>query len=362
MADAAEEHTGDHDGTADDVVRAEPLVQPDVRGAHPHDGNQHRERGDHAGGVPRHQPGPQARPEDRRDHDGVREPQQCGECGGRERSGQRVRHPSRAFEGQREGEHRKRRDGRGVRLTEAGALLAAGAVDVQTALERVQARWDAYLGEPSGVVTVAALPSAAEFLLGGVLAELDDLPLEVRCDDTDVAEAKYAELTKDYDIVVGHSLRDRPMGGAPPLHVVRLVREPLDIAVPARHSLAGHRRLRAEEIVDEDWVAAPLGFPFDSVLGLIESRTGRSPHVVQRIKDNRVVESLVAAGLGLAVLPRFTTRPGRHVVLRPLAGDSPGRHVFALVRPDRAERAGVQRVLTALTRVAERTARQHGTE
>src|SRR5690606_40797936 len=58
--------------------------------------------------------------------------------------------------------------GRGLRLTEAGRLLAEGGADVAATLARVQARWAEVQGEPSGTVTVAALPSAATFPLPGV--------------------------------------------------------------------------------------------------------------------------------------------------------------------------------------------------
>ncbi len=56
-------------------------------------------------------------------------------------------------------------DGRGLRLTDAGRLLADGAVGVETAIADVQARLDRYRGQPTGRVSVAALASAGAFLL-----------------------------------------------------------------------------------------------------------------------------------------------------------------------------------------------------
>src|SRR5689334_2891553 len=54
-------------------------------------------------------------------------------------------------------------EGRGLRLTEAGLLLAELGQEVDVALARANARWDAYRGSASGTVRIAALPSAATF-------------------------------------------------------------------------------------------------------------------------------------------------------------------------------------------------------
>lgn len=243
--------------------------------------------------------------------------------------------------------------GRGVRLTEAGELLARRAVDVATVLADVRAEWDAYRDDPTGVVSVMALASAGEFLLPGALVALEGSGIRVECHDADVAEADWAAMAKDHDLVIGHSLRDRPPPGTEGLRVGRIVREPLDIALPAGHRLVGRGALQPAELVSEPWIGVPLGFPFDTVLQSIEDETGASLRVVQRLRDNRLVEALVAAGCGLAVLPRFTTRPREDVVLAPLAGIDTGRHIVAIQRPDRARRLAVRRVLTAIEEAAE---------
>ncbi|GAB96800.1 DNA-binding transcriptional LysR family regulator [Kineosphaera limosa] len=59
---------------------------------------------------------------------------------------------------------------RGVRLTDAGRILAEGADEVLAALAEVRARLEASRGEPSGVVRIGTLPSAGEALLPGLVA------------------------------------------------------------------------------------------------------------------------------------------------------------------------------------------------
>lgn len=241
--------------------------------------------------------------------------------------------------------------GRGVRLTDAGRVLAAAGGEVARAVARAEARWEAFRGDPVGTVSVAALPSAATFLLPGVLHELADLPIELEVTDVDVAEATYARLVADHDLVVAHTLV-RPPGEEAGLLTVELAREPLDIAMAPGHRLAARTSVRPEDLVDEEWIGVPVGFPFDTVRLAVEEVTGRAMTMRQRVRDNRLVEALVAASDCVAVLPRFTTPQHEGgVALRPLVGIPTGRHVYATARPDRAERRAVRRVLDAFVRV-----------
>ncbi|MCD0443085.1 LysR family transcriptional regulator [Glycomyces sp. A-F 0318] len=249
--------------------------------------------------------------------------------------------------------------GRGLRLTEAGRVLAEGGAAVAAALEQARARWDAFRGEPSGTVTVAALPSAATFLLAAVLREIDGGAIELRCGDIDIAEAEYAALAADHDIVIAHSFTGVRPAGTDALAAVPLAREPLDVAMAADHPLAARGTVRAEDLVDCEWIGVPKGYPFDSVLESVERATGASLRVVQRIRDNRLVESLVAGSRRVAVLPRFTTPTGAGLVLREIAGIPTRRHITAILRPDRAERLAVKRVLDAFRRVAADVERRH---
>ena len=246
--------------------------------------------------------------------------------------------------------------GRGIRLTDAGRLLAEAAVDVERALARAESRLDEFRGRPTGRVRIAALTSAAEFLVPGALAVLAADGIEVELTDTDVSEADYAELAADHDVVIGHSLLGAVPAGAESLARTVLVREPLDVAVPSGHALAARDELSPRDVVDETWVGVPEGYPFATVLDGVARVTGRPVTVTQRIRDNRIAEALVAAEVGLALLPRFTTRPREGVVLRPLRGVNARRWVVAMSRPDRAERAVVRRTVVALRDVARRAA------
>lgn len=252
--------------------------------------------------------------------------------------------------------------GRGLRLTDAGRLLADGAVEVATALAGVQARWEAFRDAPTGTVTVAALPSAATFLLPAVDHALTASGIDLRYTDVDLAEAAYGALAADHDIVIAHSLTSVRPAGTDGLVVVPVAGEPLDVAMATDHPLAARETVDAHDVVDAAWIGVPTGYPFDTVLQGIEQATGAQLDVRQRLRDNRLIEALVAAGDRLAVLPRFTTPTGDRLTLRPLTGVPATRHVAAVMRPDRARRRAVRHVLDAVVRSAAETARRHHAE
>ncbi|AZL04761.1 LysR family transcriptional regulator [Brevibacterium aurantiacum] len=240
--------------------------------------------------------------------------------------------------------------GRSLKLTPAGRVLAAGGQDVASALARVEADWEDYLGEASGEVRIAGLPSALTYLVPPALRQLRETSpkITLRTVDVDLAEHEFAGLTSDVDIVVAHSLISERPAGTNGLSVESLATEPIDVAVADSHPLAGRDELTPADLVDVQWISVPHGFPFATILTSIEHVTGRELEVTQRIRDNRLIEAIVSSSDQVALLPRFTTPKGAGLTLLPLKGVATTRWVVAVMAPDTAERAAVKRVLDAL--------------
>ncbi|MEV0893785.1 LysR family transcriptional regulator [Promicromonospora sp. NPDC050262] len=241
--------------------------------------------------------------------------------------------------------------GRGLRLTEAGRLLADGGRELSRTVAQVQARWDEFMGSASGTVRVATLPSAATVLLPGVLERLASTGVKLECTDLDIAESEYSGMVADHDIVIGHSFTGPVPDGASHLVTEPLLREPLDIALRAGHPLAAKSQVTARDLVAYEWYGVPLGYPFDGLRIAVETTAGRPVRVAQRLRDNRLIEALVAASDRVAVLPRYSTAPGAGLMLRPVHGMDAARWIVAILRPDHAERLAVRTALEAFRAV-----------
>ena len=241
--------------------------------------------------------------------------------------------------------------GRGLRLTAAGHALVAESEAVFAALARAQATVDGLRDRPSGEVRMALFPSGARMLLAGVLDRLAATPdVALRCRDVDMTPADVPTLAADFDVVVTHRYEYTEPLPAPRWTVVPLLREPLDVVLPPQHRLARRRRLRLEELAEEPWISVDVGWPVDDVLRALSVQTGTVPRIVQRINDFSVTEELVAAGLGIALLPRYSTddRGGRRLARRALTGVRAARLVEAVLRTGTAARPAVQVVVDAL--------------
>ncbi|NKX54648.1 LysR family transcriptional regulator [Arthrobacter mobilis] len=253
------------------------------------------------------------------------------------------------------------KSGRGVKLTEAGLAMAAAAADVAAAMERVQATVDSYRSGWQQQIRAAFFPSSAEMFLPGLLYRLRGLEgvhFAVSLEDPSVAG--FVPLTADYDFVVAHSLQGADVFEQRGITVVELLDEPLDVGMPADHPLAAKDALEAEDVVDYPWIGVPRGFPFEQVLAQIEARTGRLARRILRFPDLRVMEAMVAAGHGLAMLPRYTSlkAQGRGFTMRPIRDVRAHRSIVALVRSDLAERTTIRTVLGLLREEARLVASQ----
>ena len=244
-----------------------------------------------------------------------------------------------------------RKEGRNLVLTEAGQVLADAGAAVVSAMADARMAIGAYHGSMLAPVTVSGFHSAGQALFAPLARLLDgpDKP-GVRLFDEDVAQHDFPALTARYDLVLAHRMDHSPRWPEERVAVIPLAHEPLDVALPAGHRLAGQAFLEPDDVVGEPWVTSRAGYSPADVLSAVAAVSSRELNIVHRINDYSTVAALVAAGGAIGLLPRHTARPvlSEDIVLRPLRGISTRRRIDILARPENLKRASVTVVCEAL--------------
>jgi DNA-binding transcriptional LysR family regulator len=241
------------------------------------------------------------------------------------------------------------RDGRRVVLTAAGRALAGAAADVESALARARQVVDEFAEQPDAVVSISAFHSAASAFFPSLLRVGDGPGLSLH--DEDVPQDEFPALTREYDVVLAHRL-DHAAPWPRTVAVTPLLHEPLDVAVPVEHPLASKRSLSPRDVAGEPWITVHDGFPLMATIEAIGAAANHRLELVHRVNEFTVVAELVAAGAGLALIPRWTARPHPGIALRPMRGVHARRHIDALHRPERTARRAVRTTLANLETTA----------
>ncbi|MGH3681427.1 MAG: LysR substrate-binding domain-containing protein, partial [Natronosporangium sp.] len=222
---------------------------------------------------------------------------------------------------------------RGVRLTEEGRCLLAHAEAVLDRLGAAERDLVALRGLAAGQLRVGGFDSADAVLVPRALASFRAAHPEIRLS---LLEGITADLLArlaagEVDVAVVSSYpHQRPDPGQFVLR--RLCDDPLFVALPAGHRLAGRTAIRLAALAGESWVE---GYPEGSQT-LVDAcrRAGLVPRIDFAVREWTAKCGLVAAGLGLALVPRLAaiaTRPD--LVLTPLhPDDAPVRTVYAATR------------------------------
>lgn len=201
------------------------------------------------------------------------------------------------------------RVGRGVRLTEAGDVLARHASGVATVLEAAAGELADLRGLRSGRVRLIGFPSASPTVIPRVLADLARRHpgVVVTYVEAEPPEAVEAVRQDRADIALTFSypgdLGDPHGPSAHGLAVDDVGSDRLLAVLPVGHARAGRTELRIADLAGESWIA---GCPRcrGHLLQACE-RAGFTPRIAFETDNVVAVEALVARGIGVATLPRM---------------------------------------------------------
>jgi DNA-binding transcriptional LysR family regulator len=219
---------------------------------------------------------------------------------------------------------------RGVRPTAAGAALVRHAEAIFAQIEAAEAELASILGARGGPLRVASFPSAGATLMPLAIANFRARHPEV---SLTLAEGEPEEIAPrlragEFDLALLFEfpeVRERPGIG---LRTKQLLIDPMHVVLPAEHPLAGKPALTLADLSDQDWVQTSASSPCARHVVRSCLAAGFEPKVTFESDDYETVQGLVAAGVGVALIPRLAlsrVHPG--IVVRALAPQSPARRV-----------------------------------
>jgi len=204
------------------------------------------------------------------------------------------------------------RTSRRVELTTEGRLFLEQAravlLHARKAAEMMQA---ASRGE-AGRISIAFVTSAVYALVPAVLREFRRTCPAVEMHCVEMKPARQTEALKQREIDVGFV---RTISSDDLFQAETLTREPLILAIPEEHRYAGRKRVLLSAFASDSFILLPRavgpGF-YDAAISSCE-QAGFEPRLAQEVGEWQTVLALVAAGLGVALVPesvRNWQRPG----------------------------------------------------
>jgi DNA-binding transcriptional LysR family regulator len=269
------------------------------------------------------------------------------------------------------------RDRKGVRPTAAGTTLVEHAEAIFAQVELAEASLEAVLGIRGGRLRVASFPSA-----GATLMPLAVAAFRLRHPNVSLtlAEGEPEEIAPrlqsgEFDLALLFEfpgVRERPEpddaraaqsgeagrragGMRAGLRSVTLLEDPMDVVLPAEHPLAAKPALTLADLRREQWVQTSADSPCARHVVRSCLAAGFEPSVSFESDDYETVQGLVAAGVGVALIPRLAlTRVHPGIVVRGLAPRSPARKVTAATLGGPGTAPAAKAMIRVLTDVARR--------
>ncbi|WP_329114101.1 LysR family transcriptional regulator [Streptomyces sp. NBC_01465] len=242
------------------------------------------------------------------------------------------------------------KNGRGVRLTDAGRLLADHAARILSQVEIAQADLEAQRGRVVGDLRLAAFPTGARGLFPAALAALraEHPQLRVSSQEMEGDDSVRAVVRGDLDVAVVIDWYNKPTPMPEGMAKRALLDDLADVAMPAGHPLAGRAEVDLEDFADDEWITWPEGeFCWEWLMFTLGGK-GIEPKVAHVAGEHATQMALIAAGLGVAIAPRLGRGPLPDGVVAVPVRSAMCRHVYAIWRADADRRPSIRAVVDAL--------------
>ncbi|MER6692832.1 LysR family transcriptional regulator [Streptomyces minutiscleroticus] len=192
------------------------------------------------------------------------------------------------------------RVGRGLRLTPAGQVFKEYADSILDSYDRGLRAVAEVVDPDAGVVSLAFLHTLGTWLVPRLVTGFRESSPQVRFELHQAGEIGLAQhlLDSTADLII--TSKDP---GHPLITWRRILVEPLWLAVPTRHRMAQRRRVRLAEVAEEPFIVLKPGYGLRNVTETLCHQAGFSPLVGFEGEEVETLRGLVAAGLGVSLIP-----------------------------------------------------------
>jgi DNA-binding transcriptional LysR family regulator len=223
----------------------------------------------------------------------------------------------------------------GVTLTRQGEVLLRHGERVVGELRDAERAVRASIEAEPESLAIGTFSSAGQALVPEALAALRERHPRAQLSLVDIEPPDgYGLVTsRDLDVLITHRY---PGINLPPdngLHRSRLLADPLRLVLPAGHPKATGK-IGLRDLRDEDWISGAHGVYNRVCLELVCSQARIRPHVAYETGDYGVTLALVAAGLGISLVPMTLLGDvdRDRLAVRSVPGARPQREIFVVHR------------------------------
>jgi DNA-binding transcriptional LysR family regulator len=253
------------------------------------------------------------------------------------------------------------RDGRHVRLTPAAHRLVERTDRVLEELDAAEAELAAEQGSVRGRLVIGAFPSAGARLVAPAVHALIAQHPELECSIREHEPEDGIPLLRsgELDLLVSESYDDVPAAPAGGLEEHLLVSEPLLLALPAdlaaaepvaagRGTASSRDPVALASLAGAAWISGVAGTQYVGAVEQACRAAGFAAQVAHRADDATLILGLVAAGLGVGLVPELACTPYPGVAYARADPAPPQRLISALLRRGAAQRPALAALLDAL--------------
>jgi DNA-binding transcriptional LysR family regulator len=224
------------------------------------------------------------------------------------------------------------RDRRGVRPTSAGERLNEHAGRILAQLDAAEAELGAIAGIKGGELRMASFPTAGATLMPLAIAAFRSAHPDVALSLVEGEPEELIPRLRDGEFDLGVIFEFEGTGElGPGLGGTPLFADPMRLALPKGHRLARKGRIALDDLCEESWVQTSEASACARHVVRTCREAGFEPRVSFESDDYLTVQGLVAAGVGVALIPQLALSQtvSYDIAVRELHPHPPVRQVVA---------------------------------